>query len=375
MSAASLILATMLLAVPDRPAEAKPKDTWVGKVVFVRASGGELDPAAEPGGLRPNGAEGVPLTSNQYRVYAERGEHVRIKTRDGVSGWVSKADLVPLEDAVALFSKQIDANPKDYAALNRRASAWRFRGNFDAALKDMDEAMRISNSSSTYNNRGLVWHARRDFEQAIADFSKAIEMNGHELNLVNRASSYLANKENDRAIADANAALEMQPRYPEAFRVRGLAWLEKKEYDKAIDSFTRAIDIDAKHADALAERARAWAAKSEHARARDDFNQALRLEPWNLTITANAALWLASCPDAKYRDGKRALELALAAQKREPSNSLVLQARAAAHAELGQLKEAVLWQEHALNDRLLANDAAARERLLRYRKLHAAGQK
>ena len=360
----------LLIALPDRPMEVKPIDTWVGKIVFIRKSGvAELDPAPEPRGLPPNADEGVYLTSNQYRVFAERAEYVQIKTREGMLGWVKKSDLVPLEDAVAFFSKQIELNPNDYGALSRRASAWRFRGEFDAALRDMDAAMRLSTDATGYNNRGLVWHAKRDFERAIIDFTKAIELGrGSALQHVNRGNSYLANQDFDRAIADATKALEIHPAYPEAHRIRGLAHLQKKQFGDAIADLSRTIELDAKHADAYAERALAFSARKEHTRALDDFNQAMRLEPGNASIMANAAFWLATCPDAKFRNGQRALDLARKAQQIERSNSQVLQALAAAHAELGQFSDAVRWQEQALSDPRLKDDSAAHARLEAYRK-------
>jgi Flp pilus assembly protein TadD len=374
MSAFMFILTPALLALPDRPMEVKPNDTWVGKIVFIRQSGvAELDPAPEPRGLPPNADEGVYLSSNQYRVYAERADHVQIKTREGMLGWVKKTDLVPLENAVAFFSRQVELKPDDFGALNRRASAWRFRGEYDAALKDMDAAIRVSSDAAGYNNRGLIWHAKRDYERAIADFSKAIELSrGSSLQLVNRANSYLCNKDLDRAISDASQALEVHPAYPEAHRVRGLAHHQKKQYDEAITDLNRTIELDAKHADAYAERAAVRASKNEHAKALDDFNQSLRLEPTNVMNTASAALWLASCPDAKHRDGQRALALARKAQQLLRSNSHALQAMAAAHAELGQFNDAIRYQEQAMLDPLLKEDAAARTRLDAYKKKRPA---
>jgi hypothetical protein len=48
-----------------------------------------------------------------------------------------------------------------------------------------------------------------------------------------------------------------------------------------------------------------------------------------------------------------------------------MQALAAAHAELGQFAEAVRWQEQAMLDALLKDDATARLRLESYRKKKA----
>jgi tetratricopeptide (TPR) repeat protein len=364
-----VLIAPVILAKPDRPTETKPKDTWVGKIVFVRNSNAELDPAPAPRALPPNADEGVYLTSNQYRVFAERSEYLQIKTREGMLGWVKKTEFVPLEDAVAFFSKQIEGNSNNTTAYHRRASAWRFKGEYDAALRDMNEALRLSADAATYNNRGLVWHAKEDYERAIEDFSKAIELSrGSALQHVNLANVYLAIKDYDRAIADASQALRLHPAYPEAHRVRAIGLLKKKEYDKAIDDFNRTLEIDAKHADAFAERAAAWAGKKNFAKALADFEASLRLEPANVAALSAAAFFLATCPDQKVRDGKRAMDLARKAQQLERNNSSAMQALAAAHAELGQFAEAVRWQEQALLDRRLKGDADAHALLESYRK-------
>ena len=368
MFALPFIALPMLLAVPDRPIEA-PTNSWVGKTVYAKTGGLYLDLSAEPrdGVVEKKGAA---LNMISYRVYAERPQHVQVRTREGVNGWLRKADLVPLEDAVAFFTKQIEANPADLNAYNRRAAAWRAKGELDAALKDASEALRLSPSAALFNNRALIWQSKRDYDKALADYAQALALSPqYPLGLVNRATLWQVKKEYDKAIADATQAIQFQPNLPSAYRGRGVAWHAKKEYDKAIADFNRALELDPKSSQVHADRGNAWAAKKEHAKALDDFNESLRLEPINVASLAAAALWLASCPDAKYRDGKRALDLARQAQKLERTNTQALQALAAAHAELGQFIEAVRWQEHAMQDPQLATSTEAQARLELYRQM------
>lgn len=357
----------LCLAVPDRPIERPNVVSWVGKTVYPKISPMYLDESAEPRDDLPP-KSGTALTVISYRVSAERANHVQIKTREGKVGWLRKADVVPQEDALAFFTKEIEKNPSDTNGYNRRAAVWRAKGEFDAAIKDASEAIRIRPSAPLYNNRAIYYQAKRDFDKALADYDQALKLNpNYPLALVNRAGLWQAKKEYDKAIADASQAVMFQPALPGAYRARGLAWAAKKEHDKAIGDFSRALQFDPKSGQLHADRAGAHSALKDYAKALDDFNAAIRLEATNVAVLAPAALWLASCPEAKYRDGKRALQLALQAHKLEGNNTQALQALAAAYAEVGQFDDAVRWQEHALNDRFLKSDKNAQAPLESYR--------
>ena len=75
---------------------------------------------------------------------------------------------------------------------------------------------------------------------------------------------------------------------------------------------------------------------------------------------------MASCADAKYRDGKKAVELALEALK-HGANEQCHAALAAAYAETGNFAEAIRWQERALASPQYRDDPDMRRRLELYR--------
>ena len=89
-------------------------------------------------------------------------------------------------------------------------------------------------------------------------------------------------------------------------------------------------------------RAQAYHRVREFAKAHDDFQRLVGQDPYNVSVLSSWAWQLATCPDAKYRNGSLALDL-LADIK-----DLDLDALAAAYAETGKYEEAIATQGRAI---------------------------
>jgi len=144
-----------------------------------------------------------------------------------------------------------------------------------------------------------------------ADFDQAIRLDPKDdAAYRSRGDAWRAKEEYDKAIADYGEAIRLDPKDDAAYHNRGLAWSAKGEYDKAIADYDEAIRLDPKYAGAYNNRGDTYRRKGAYDRAIADYDEAIRLKP-KYAGAYNGRAWLwATCPDEKYRDGKKAVDSA-----------------------------------------------------------------
>ena len=142
----------------------------------------------------------------------------------------------------------------------------------------------------------------------------------------------------------------LSPNNAAAFFGRGNIYAAKKDYRKCIDDFSEAIRLNPNSPWAFDCRGLAYAATKNYDKAIIDCTEAVRLDPNQVNATNVLAWLLATCPKDGMRDGKRAVELATGACKSTQwKTAHCLETLAAAYAECGNFKEAIKWQEKAID--------------------------
>ncbi len=171
---------------------------------------------------------------------------------------------------IAKASEQIKANPKDSKAYSDRASLLLNRKDFQHALEDCTNALRLDpkNKSAYLTRMGAYVALHRD-DQAKADkaqfdsldnadraaFSRtAVKEYSHFLNvdaknttaLEYRAQAYMDDSKYREAIQDLTELIRLKPDYAKAFSMRGDCYQKLKEQIHAQSDYKRAKKLAAK---------------------------------------------------------------------------------------------------------------------------------
>jgi tetratricopeptide (TPR) repeat protein len=166
-------------------------------------------------------------------------------------------------------------------AFDRRGAAYRRKGEYDSAIQDYGQAIRLDpNSAAALNNRGRAYNDERKYDRAIQDLDQAVRLDpNNAAPLVNRGNAYNGKLKYDRAIEDLDQAIRLDPDAARAFNGRGAAYNGKREYAHAIQDFDQAIRLDPNYLPPFNNRGTAYNGKREYDRAIQDLDQAIRLNP------------------------------------------------------------------------------------------------
>src|SRR6185503_21240952 len=124
---------------------------------------------------------------------------------------------------------------------------------------------------------------------------------------------YSRRNDYDKALADYEKAIHLVPTETVFYRDRGNIALMRKQYDQALADFNKSIELDPKYSSPLLQRSRAWMLQKDYGKALADYKKAVELAPKDAGASfyySGLALFLAGCPDARYRNGKKALAAA-----------------------------------------------------------------
>jgi tetratricopeptide (TPR) repeat protein len=238
-----------------------------------------------------------------------------------VDGWVRKAEAVLLDEAVPFFTERLQKDSNDAFAHAQRAIARSERRytDYDGAIADLDEAIRLQPGVSLYwRHRGLIRAFKGDYDRALADLDEAIRLDPAAADGYNkRAQVRTRKKDYDGTLADSEDAIRREPRNGDHYGQRANAWFAKGQFDKAWDDLNKAVQLNPDVGWFYYMRSERHVQFGELLPAVADLNQAITLEPdigtWYME-RARVHLMRADYASA-LEDSDRALKL-------DPTNSL-----------------------------------------------------
>ncbi len=131
------------------------------------------------------------------------------------------------------------------AAYFNRGNAYYDIGDFNQAIRDYDDVIRLDLSGAdAHTNRGLAYLKKDNYRQAIRDFGEAISVDpGFAVAYHNRCLVLALMGRSKEALLDCNYSLRLIPNNPLSLDSRARAYWQLDEQDKARQDLERARQI------------------------------------------------------------------------------------------------------------------------------------
>ena len=145
--------------------------------------------------------------------------------------------------AIKDYDQAIRLNPSDSAAFDDRGIAYKKKKQYDRAIEDYDQAIRLNpNDAHAFANRGSAYDDKRLYDRAINDFGKAISIDSNYANAFKgRCWTRALSGDLERALPDCHESLRLRPDDADTLGSRGLVYLKMKKFDLAIADYSAAL--------------------------------------------------------------------------------------------------------------------------------------
>ena len=257
-----------------------------------------------------------------------------------------------IERAVDFYERTLEQNPNHVRANVNLAWLYAGAGRLEEARERANHVIERLNPKhpSAHELLGRIAFLEEDWPAALASFEEAAafepEVTEHRLNV---GLTLLRLERKARARAVFQELRERDADSPEAAFGLGLVLLEEGRVAAARKQLETAAAGRPADPRVLSKLAEVCSLLGDWSCARDHYEAAFALDEQATAIGERLALLLAAAPDEALRDGDRALDLALRlAEQTDREDTAVLEALAAAYANLGRFDEALETQALAL---------------------------
>jgi tetratricopeptide (TPR) repeat protein len=152
-----------------------------------------------------------------------------------------------IDGCTAIIQSGQEPREKLATAFDNRGVAFRRKGEYDRALQDYEQAIRLNPSNATaYNNRGIIYRIKNEYARAIADYDEAIWLKNSDYPAAyyNRALAYADKGEYELSLRDFDVVMRFNPRNALALYALGLTLLKKGDTEAGKNDISAAKAIN-----------------------------------------------------------------------------------------------------------------------------------
>jgi tetratricopeptide (TPR) repeat protein len=270
------------------------------------------------------------------------------------------------DGAIENYSKAIELNPKDDAALVNRGCSYSLKGDDHQAFIDFNKAIELNpHNAYAYINRGDIYFDETEYDLAIIDYNNAIQANPELAVAYYKRGRFYSffncsiddkiwdtfrkkDKNNyDRAMRDFNKTIMLDPQYSNAYSSRGHLYYWKGFWDQAIADYNKVLEFDLRNEDAYFKRGISYARKGKHDLAIKDFDALIELNP-----KKDSVYWRRGLSYFEIENYEKAISDYDKALELDPSFSFYSESRNDAYKQLKKKGLKFGKQEQGLSDRI-----------------------
>jgi tetratricopeptide (TPR) repeat protein len=189
---------------------------------------------------------GVVVPGHFFVRYDDGVRQFNIETTSGGNladdEYYERTFKVPSQGRDSIYMRKLTSREVISCLLNNLSNVRQNRGGLDAAIADLETAVRISPGlSAIHSNLGNLYARKGWKDKAMYEYNRAIQLNPDESKAYhNRAGLYLSSGQTWEAIRDYDRALAGDPNLIEAYRGIADAYRQVKYYGDALVRLSKA---------------------------------------------------------------------------------------------------------------------------------------
>jgi Tfp pilus assembly protein PilF len=256
-----------------------------------------------------------------------------------------------LREAERHLREALRLSPRSWNYYYDLAVIYGYQGKYEQAIRSVDQALALNPKSGyAVGQRGYFLLCQKRVPEAEAWLTRAIQLRPDwSLARYNLGLAYLKQGKADAAAAEFRQVETLDPTHAAAAHSLGHALEETGHCDEAAHAYERAVNLQPENALFRISLGVALARQNNLSAARAQFQEASKDPDWPPAFIATARI-LATHPEARFRNGSVAVELAHSACKATNfSIPWFLAVLAAAQAEMGRYDQATHTARQAMD--------------------------